>query len=81
VQYLTPVPTFTTPHLIKTLEFISNDAATVFPSVGILLIPVSPPRFPTAQELDSLQVRNVGAASDFGIVSVDMLPYHRTTCW
>jgi hypothetical protein len=72
VQYLTPVPNFGSPYRIKSFAFISNDASTIFPSAGILLLPVTPARFPTAQELDSLQVQNVQAAEDLGIVAVDL---------
>jgi len=72
VQYLTPVPDFPVPYRITHLRFISNDAATVFPSAGIVLIPVADDRWPTPAELGSLQAHNVQSAEDLGIIDIDL---------
>src|SRR4030095_12653123 len=44
----------------------------VFPSVGIVLSPTSENRFPTSNELSNLQVHNVSAGTDFGIITADL---------
>jgi len=72
VQYLTPVPDFPTPYRITHMQFISNDAATVFPSAGVVLIPVAEDRWPTQAELQDLQAHNVQAAQDLGIIDIDL---------
>ena len=72
VQYLTPVPDFPVPYRITHMRFISNDAATIFPSAGIVLIPVAEDRWPTQAELGALQAHNVQSAEDLGIIDIDL---------
>ncbi len=74
IQYITP--NFSTPQRVKGFGFISNDAATVFPKAGIVLIPTAANRFPRKGELDSLQARNVVTPHDTAVVVVDMRPYN-----
>lgn len=72
VQYL--FPSNTSLMKLSGFSFISNDGNTVFPSAGALSIPVvdGSVRFPTAQELSSLQVTNIATPGDLGEVFVDL---------
>ena len=74
IQYL--FPDVHSRHLVLALGFVSNDAATVFPSAGVIPIsykkPASGLRYPTAQELGSLQGRGLHSQEDLGIVAVDL---------
>jgi hypothetical protein len=69
-------PDFTVPHQITGVAFISNDGATVWPSVGVVLVPTNAPRYPTAAELANLQVRNVPTPYDTAVVVADLRPYN-----
>jgi hypothetical protein len=70
-QYFTP--DLPMGHRVKSIAFISNDAATVFPSAGIVLIPTADNRFPTPAELAGLQVTtNIKATQDTSVVVVDL---------
>jgi hypothetical protein len=70
------VPDFATPRRIAGFGFISNDGATVYPSAGVVLVPFSENRFPTAAELAALQVHNVPTPHDTAIVVVDLRPFN-----
>ena len=70
IQYITP--DFTTPHRITAIAFISNDAATVFPNAGVVLIPTADNRFPTPAELGTLQLTNLKATQDLSAIIGDL---------
>lgn len=70
VQYITP--NFEYPHRIAAISFISNDASTIFPSAGVVLIPASENRFPTPGELANLQAINLQASADLAAVVADL---------
>lgn len=73
VQYM--FPNVGVPHQVLGFGFLSNDAETVFPSGGVLLIPFNaptPPRWPTELELANLQVHNISSATDTSIAFVDL---------
>ncbi len=72
VQYLFPQPSSL--KRVRGFSFLSNDADTVFPSAGALLLPIEngSVRFPTAAELGQLQRTNVSAAGDTSQVFVDL---------
>jgi hypothetical protein len=72
VQYMPYTPPGPGQVRVKEVRFISNDGATVFPSVGIVFSLTSENRFPTSNELSNLQVHNVSAGTDFGIVTADL---------
>ena len=57
---------------VKEVAFITNDGDTVWPSVGIVRIPVTENRFPTSQELQNLQVQNIASPGDTSEVVVDL---------
>ncbi len=74
VQYL--FPSFQEPHQITDFGFLSNDGDTVFPSGGVLILPVDNQgfvRFPNANELASLQVSNIPTPADTAVVFVDLV--------
>lgn len=72
IQYLFPDPPV--PQRLRGFGFLSNDGNTVFPAAGAILIPVQGGnlRFPTANELNQLAVRNVHSHGDTTEVFVDL---------
>lgn len=77
IQYM--YPTYTEPHLITGFGFLSNDGDTVFPSAGILVLPIEfdpvegeTVRWPTAEELANLQVTDIPTPDDTSVVFVDV---------
>lgn len=73
VQYM--FPDLAVRHQVRGLSFFSNEDTTVFPSAGVLLLPIDSQGFvpfPTAQQLASLQARNVDTPGDRSVVFVDL---------
>ncbi|MFQ5599600.1 MAG: hypothetical protein ACE5G2_03495 [Candidatus Krumholzibacteriia bacterium] len=73
VQYL--FPDFAVPQRVVGFAFLSNDGATVFPSAGVLLLPIDGMGFvdvPTAEQLANLQVTNIDTPGDTSVVFVDL---------
>jgi len=66
---------FTGTWRIREIAFISNDGDTVWPSIGIILRPFTDVGFPSPQELQTLQAKDIASAGDLGEVIVDMRPY------
>jgi len=73
VQYY--FPNFPVKTRVMGLSFISNDDLTVFPSAGVLVLPIQQGgivNFPRAGQLDSLQVHNIDTPADLSLVTVDL---------
>lgn len=69
-------PDFTTEQVVTGVAFISNDAGTVWPSVGVVLMPADAPRYPTATELANLQVTNLPSVADTTVIIADLRAHH-----
>ena len=76
VQYL--FPEVTRDFHVLGFGFLSNDDATVFPSAGVLQLPIvqGQVRFPTAAELAALPVQQIETFGDTSIVFVDLEAQH-----
>jgi hypothetical protein len=76
VQYLFPDwPAGAASAKILGFGFLNNDADTVYPSAGLIVIPLDNQgraRFPLPEELANLQVQNVGSATDTSEAYVDL---------
>ena len=72
VQYL--FPELTVRHKVLGFGFLSNDDETVFPSAGVLQLPIvqGQVRFPTQAELASLPVTFIETFGDTSVVFVDL---------
>lgn len=73
VQYYFPNFPFKTQ--VTGLSFLSNDDLTVFPSAGVLVLPIQQGGvvdFPRAGQLDSLQVNFIDTPGDLSLVTVDL---------
>jgi len=72
VQYL--FPDLAVPHQVLGFGFLNNDGETVFPSGGVIPIPIVQgiPDFPTTEQLANLQVRNISFPGDTTVVFVDL---------
>lgn len=73
VQYL--FPDLAVEHRVVGIGFLSNDAATVFPSAGVIQIAPNAQgryRFPTAAELASLQATQIPTTDDLSVVFVNL---------
>ena len=79
VQYT--FPQFVGLYRVRSLAFLSNDGATVFPSAGVILMSYRKGAswgLPTQQQLSSLQAHNVPTPHDTATVVVDLFPYNLT---
>lgn len=69
-------PAYAEPYRITGFGFVSNDGNTVFPSAGIVLLPLdalgNPTRFPTPEELANLPVKDIATPGDTSVVFVDV---------
>ena len=72
VQYI--FPDVSAAHRVLGFRFLNNDAATVFPSAGLLQLPMEQGsvRFPTVSELANLQVTQIQGSADTSMVTVNL---------
>jgi len=76
-QFFDPVAVlgqFTGSWRVTEVAFLTNDGDTVWPSVGVVLLPWDSTRFPNQMELESLQVKNIASPGDTAEVLVDLRP-------
>lgn len=73
VQYV--FPNVATSHKVLGFRFLNNDAATIFPSAGVLQLPIDAQgsvRFPSVSELANLQVTGIQGIADTTMVTVNL---------
>ena len=73
IQYYRPNFPFKT--RVTGLSFLSNDDLTVFPSAGVMVLPVQQGDvvdWPRPGQLDSLQAQNIDTPGDLSLVTVDL---------